>query len=673
MNTNIKLNIKSVVAEKMRKEAFDNAVANALTARDLNNYEAIKTLKANKGTVIKLNNPEAIVRVLARLGYVAGSMVGIITNLVEISGVLMDNEYNRQFLKEDGTVDLRKLRKVFQTAGTKGDGEGYEEIFTEENNKVFLVENLQGRRMRLVKALKSDIATFVKQLENTKVYTQEDLVRIGKDLEKIGRVMQELEIDSAKDATVKEGMMEITEFMSAYTCKLSSKKLTVSHNFAEIVANKKSDSKHKTEVKFSYKIDDYLPLDKAYEEAAKQFALFVSANPNASQEELSKAKQEAVRDAINDSLIEDAATELKRYMVQYQEYFLNQLVDMYELSDMKLFEEFLSLGLIDKDENDIANIKKMVIIACEMINNHFKYSKHIGMTKIDELAAKLRNAIYTLGEAKGFTPEETFKIAVNAGWFNLKQYKGEETFVLRPKNKYRYTAIAAMFTNELKWHFNADAMYSTIEVELPADQDNFRIAPNTPFYMENGECEVELLNGETDFLFCTEEDDYTGIVIAKIINDEAVFVKHCNEYEFERVEFIMFDHVCDLTQKANVYSAGADAEVIGKAVTTISETNTKDMDNAQKELAEKADAERIQQAFKLWANAIQLSVTKKDAYGLYTNKVNGKLHLNIRKEADGASRMLGRMSHAVKYSKINEYTNMDTIVCTKGAIAILNK
>ena len=665
MNNNINVNTKSIVADRMRKEMADNMIQQALVARDLNNYETVKYLKANKKTEIELNNSSDIVRVLARLGYVAGSMVGIITNLVEVSSVLMDNEYNVQFIKENGTADLIKLRKVFPTVGTKGNGEGYEAIFAESNNNIFLVENLQGRQMRLVKALKSDIAIFVEKLETTKVFVQEDLVRIGQDLEKIGRVMQELEIDSAKDATVKEGMMEITEFMSAYTCKLASKKLTVSHNFAEIVANKKADAKHKKDVEFKYAIDDYLPLDNAYDEAKKQFELFVEANPNSTHDELVKAKTDAINKAMKDSLIKDSATELKEYMVQQQANFMGQLVEMYKMSNMKLFEDFLALN-IDKDVNIVRYVKKMVIIACEMIHNHFKYAKHMPMAKVDELAVKLRNAIYTLGESKGLTPEETFRIACNAGWFKISMHEGEEKFI--PLNNYRYTAIAAMFTNELKWHFNADAMYSTIEVEIP---DGYEIAPGTPFYMENGEYEVELEDGSSDFIFCTEEDDYTGIVIAKVINGEAVFVKYVNEYEYEPVEFIMFDEVCDLTQAANIYDAqNATDEQISNAVTTITETNTNGMDAEEKELAEKADAIKLKESFNLWANVIELSLTKKDEYALHTIKLSNKTYLNIRK-GEAASRMLGRISHAFKTNAMSEYTTIDTIVCAKGAITIL--
>lgn len=666
MNKNINVNTKSEVASKLRKEMSDNMIQEVLVARDKDNYDIVQQLKTNKGTEIELKNPGTVIRALARLGYVAGSMVGIITNLVEVSGVLMDNEYNKQFLKEDGTVDLIKLRKVFPAVGTEGNGEGYAAIFMEANGNILLVENKQGRQMRLVKALKSDITIFVEQLKMSSKLTQEDLVRIGQDLEKIGRVMQELEIDSAKDATVKEGMKEITEFMSAYTCKLASKKLTISNNFADVVANKKADAKHKKDVKFTYAIEEYLPLDKAYDEAKKQFELFVAANPNATQEDLIKAKKDAINDAMKESLIEDAATELKGYMVQQQANFMGQLVEMYELSNMKLFEEFLALN-IDKDIKAIHKVKKMVIVACEMIHNHFRYAKYIPMTKVDELAVKLRNAIYTLGESEGLTPEETFKIACNAGWFKITEYKGEENFSM--VNNYRYTAISAMFANELKWHFNADAMYSTIEVEIP---DNFAIAIGTPFYMENGECEVELEDGSTDFMFCTEEDDYTGIVIAKVIGGEAVFVKYVNEYEFEQVEFLMFDNVCDLTQAANVYNANAaTSEVIVNSVTTMTETNTYGMDAEKKELEEKSDAVRLQKSFGLWSNAIELSVSKKDKYSLHTIKIGGKLHLNLRRDSDAASRMLGRVSHIVKNNKMHEYNTIDTIVCAKDAIAIL--
>ena len=658
MNKNINVKFESRIIKEMQEELLNNITEKALTTRDINTYETVKALKANKNTIIELNHPSHIIMALARLGYVAGSMVGIITNLIEVSGVLMSNVYNTQFMKEDGTVDLIKLRKVFPHVGALGNNEGYAPIFTEDNLKVFLVETKTGRQIRLVKALKSDIAKFVEQIENSNKFTQEDLVRIGKDLEQIGRVMQELEIDSAKDITVKEGMKEITEFMSAYTCKLSSKKMIISDNFDEIISNHKADEKYKKDIEFKYAIDEFLSLDKVYEEAAKEFELFVNANPDASDEELNKTYDNLLSKCINKSLIIDSATILKEYMVKHQANFLNKLTQMYQNSNMRLFESFLVLG-INKDTAAIDEVKHLAVIACEMINNNFKYGRYPHET----LANNLRNAIYTLGEAKGFTPEETFRIACHAGWF--ARYGNQIT----KNNNYRYTAISMMFTNELKWHFNADAMYTAIEVEIP---DNFAIAPNTPFYMENGECEVELEDGSTDFMFCTKEDDYTGIVIAKVINGEAMFVKYVNEYEFEPVEFIIFDNICDLTQAANCYNANdISHDQLENTVTTIVETNTSEMNAAEKQLAEEADAERLQKTFNLWSNAIESSIRKRDRFVLCTYKINGGQHISIKRKTDSASRMLGRISHVVKSAKISEYNSIDTFVCAKGAIAIL--
>ena len=61
-------------------------------------YERVTSLKKEKNRVIDVSNPKNIVRTLSRIGYVAGSLVGIITNLVDVSSVLMSNKYNKQFI-----------------------------------------------------------------------------------------------------------------------------------------------------------------------------------------------------------------------------------------------------------------------------------------------------------------------------------------------------------------------------------------------------------------------------------------------------------------------------------------------------------------------------------------------------------------------------------------------
>ena len=656
INNNTNKNESTVIAGMK-----STSTLNALMNRQANTYEIVKKAKSDKDLVIDVTKAYSIPALLSRLGYVAGSMVGIITNLIEVSSVFMDNKYNTQFLIEGTTtVDMKKMKKVFKTIGDAAMVDGYTSLFSEEQSNVLLVENKQARLIRLVKALKIDIQRFVDALESAKTLQQEDLVRIGQDLEKIGRVMQELEIDSAKDATVKEGMLEITEFMNAYTCKLTSKKIKIENNFNEIVSNFKA--KVKKDVAFKYEIGEYKDLNDFYTLIDEDLTEYMNQNPHATTEDLVDAKIKATKNAYSETLINDAAGELKHMMVAQQSEFIGGLVSMYNNSNMNLFEEFRT---VDADPTVVSEIQRITIIAIEMIYNHFKYAKHIPMTKIDDLAKTLRNAIYTLGEARGLSLEDTFKAACSAGWLKRTNYRGVEQIV--PNHNYRYAAITALFETELKWHFNRDAMYSTIEVEIPY---GLSLAPNTVLRMENGECEVELDNGEIDFITCIDEDDFNGIVIAKIINNEPVFVKHVNEFEYEAVDFVIFDKICDVTTANNKFMVG-DKEAIVSASAKIVETNTMGMIEEDKEKAEKQDALRLQNVFKLWANAMELSVSNKEKYKLFSNAINGTAHLSLRNEA-GQARMLGSILTAVK-GNMAEYNTTNSLVCASGAIVILNK
>lgn len=646
----------------------DAQIQEIIETRINGTYQNIVDLKADKEHVINLTDAKNVIRTLARLGYVAGSKVGIITNLVEVSGVLMDMDYNKQFLKENSNeVDMLKLSKVFKCLKTKEAYQvGYNEMFIEVGTNVFVAEYVDGRTITLVKATKADVQRFVDQLSSVSKLTQEDLVKIGRDLEKIGRVMQELEIDSAKNPTVKEGMLDITEFMNAYNCTLAAKKTTISHNFDEIVAIKKANGKLDT-VEFEYAVDEYLSLDKVYEVSKAEYQEYLANNPQDTEEEKAKKKYSILMNNLKDSYIEDAAMELKMRMVHQQKHDLAQLVEMYKKSNMSLFDEFKAVNIKDAEEADIIELRDFAVKCCEMIHNHYKYKKHFPMTKIEDLTATLRNAIYSLGDSLGFKQEETFRIGCMAGWFKLSSYRGQDKVVVSPN--YRFAAISGLFETELKWHFNADAMYSTLEVELP---DNYAIAPGTPVYMEDGASEV-LVDGETDFIICTEED-YTGMAVAKVIDGVPMFVKFENPYAYESIEFIMFDKICDIFAKENTFRATDSVEVKALATKLVEESNTYGKDEAEKNLLETKDAEKFKELFTKWANYVQLGVADKETKGLFVNKINNDLYISIRNRANGVSKMLGRLSTTgVKSLGIAEYNTMDTIVCAAGAIAILKK
>ena len=648
---------------EMTEKAAEKKIYSIIIERQVDQLEEILKIKASKKEKIKIENMAEAIRIMARLGYVSGSMVGIITNLIKVSEVLMDETYNKQFLKENGLVDMLKLRKVFPKAGLFPKTKGYAPIFTEGNSNVFAVETVQGRRLRLLKVTKQDIAIFVKQIEEAMDLTDEDLVAIGRDLEQIGRIMQELEIDSAKDATVKEGMKEITTFMSAYTCTLSSNKVVVTNNFSDVVENKKNGSKE--EVQFSYEIADYLPLSKAYEYAEKQYNEYLAENPDASDDDKKAAKREFVNDAIDSSYIDDAAMELKAYKVKQQGVFLNKLVDMYENhSNMDIFKDYQVLDL-DVEQTIVDKIKHMVIVACEMINSFFADNNYMKIN-IEERAAKLRNAIYTYGASLGVDPEDTFEIAIHAGWYKLN--KAGKVYPVTSDFKYRYAAIAAMFTKELKWVINEDAMYQTLEVEVP---EGFAAPIGTAFKVEDGCAEVVLEDGTEDYLFC----DYDGIIILQMVEGAPRFVKYVDIHAYEEVEFVMFDKVCDLTQKSNVflYNNTTD-ELKAKAVTSIVLKDTEGLTGKDLKLAETANGEKLKKCYSDWANAMNLSINRKTQFSVHGVKLNEKdedIYLSLVRRQDGAARMMGRLGHDVKTKLLNQYDAMETMVTSKGAICFL--
>lgn len=652
--------VKAMVAGTMAQETFNNIVDRIINDRVDNSYEVVKYLKTKKDLNINMKSAASIIRTLARLGYVAGSMVGIITNLIEVSSVLMDNQFNKQFLKADGTVDMWLLQKVFPTLGKNASVDGFNRVFSADKLNVIVVENKQGRKIRLVKATKADIKTFVKQLEEARTLTQEDLINIGRDLEQIGRVLQELEIDSAKDATVKDDMMEITEFMSAFNCKLASKKVVVNDNFKEIMEQKKNNKKIDD---LELTINDYAPLSEVYKRAAKEYEEFVKNNPELTADELYKNRLSIYNAERNDAYIEDPAMLLKANIIKNQEAHLNQIVELYKISDMSLFEQFETV-LVEADAEVIEKIQRMTVVAIEMINAHFAYKKDISMEKIEDVAAKLRNVIYTEGARLGLIPQDTFEIAMSAGWLNRNS--NNKLYKIANKYKFKYAAISALFETELKWFFNSDVMYESIDIELPA---GYALELNTPIDIVDGEAEVVLDNGDIDYIICTKEFDFTGRVMATLTEEgEVRFVKNVNEYAYEKVEYILFDELCDMTLDTNGYTHG-DVAGLAMATRAVTEINTMNMNEADAKLAKATNVQKLTTAFDAFNKYFRLPLTAKEVFSYGEVNVSNSRYLTITK--GDKSRVAARLLSNNNSNYVTEYANVDITVTGKGALVIL--
>jgi hypothetical protein len=640
----------------------------------------VVTLKKDKNRVIDLSNPSNIVRTLSRIGYVAGSLVGIITNLVEVSAVLMSNKYNKQFLCKNAQgqhttrVNMFLLSKVFTCLGTgNGSEEGYEEIFVNSDmkdveNKIFRAIYIDGRTMELVKATKQDISRFVEQLSNAAVLYQEDLVKIGRDLEKIGRLMQELEIDSAKKPDIKENMKEITEFMNGFGCKLASKKVRLVNNFEDIVFAFKF-GKNAKEMKFEYGFEDYISLEEVPALVAKEHAI-IDANTDLTDEEKARKKWRVQKEILNNSVIIDPAFDLKKEMVAQTKADVEVLSNCYVNSDMDLFKRYTyEVAEVKDKEAASKEVLRFAILATDMMNSHFAYKGFVTMTKLDEVAKTLRNAIYSLGEKHGLTADQTFRIAVSAGWKRIYGNKVEGC-------NFKYRAIESLFATELKWDINPQQMASSVELELP---EGYGIVIDRALKFVDGVCEVELDNGETGFITCASEEDYTGLVIAEVVNGVPVFNKYEDRYLFERIEFMSFDKIADLYAAENTFKSKE--QVIPACTTTVVEPSTKGLSESDKEKAKTAFSNKFQGIVKGFTNFMQKAMSEPE-FSLATFKINEtgnkdnplfRTYLTIKRVGTENGKALGRLGSLVKKEEFAKYQSIDTIICPAGALVILNK
>lgn len=658
----------------------------ALLTRKYNNESIINYLKSNADYEISLKESQCIPSSLGRLGYVAGSLVGIITNVFAVASVLMSKEYNKQFCYP-GTdiVDLELLTKIFVDAGKTASVDGYEQCFMEGDN-IILVENKQGRLCRLARALKADIETFATKISNARKLTQDDLVKIGKDLEKIGRVMQELEIDSAKKPTIKDNMIALDKFMNVYGCKLASTKMggngekaiEILNNFDAIMEAKKDGAKLPT---FQYEVDSFDVIANAKDKIAKEIELFKQLNPKATAEELKQETNKIKSRCINKCYIVDEASTLKKEIVEVQKQELEKMVKLYSISDMSLFEQFKTVYSVRVAEinatrgeehqitkDQVATMRRMCVIAINMVNDYFRLkAEKVQTLAIEELASNLRSALFLKGlelfSYEGDVTDEalelTFLIAAECGWCKLTNYRGQEK--INYKKKYSYRALSLLFSMEFKNFFNPTALYVKTNVNLPLGAE---IDLDSVIAFENGEAQVQLEDGTFETAYVGGKSDlYTGDVLVTFEDGEVVFYKIPAQYEFDYdVHFMLLDNVVRMENGRNVL----DMETEGKSeekfiAASIPVDSGLDIENP--------DYSVISDSFKAFNDFVKIGITTNDIHFKYQNN-----HLYIVNRDKGIAAILGKYTAGYEVRDIMDtYSDVITFPSLRGALIILKK
>lgn len=545
VNNNVKVkNIESMIEAVMLKNNNDMKSLIEVKQNDIEIDLSNKIYQTTK----YLN----MIQVMARLGYSAGSEVGLIIVALSVGDTLKDMELNKQFLIPNTTeVDMYKMTKVFKNIG-KGKKTGYKRIFKDE---MYLnITDTLGRNTRIVLGLKKHVVEFIEQINSIGKLYQEDLVKIGEDLGIIATVVSEIEIDSAKKPWLKEGLPEVSSYM-ADNMNLRSRDLVVFNNFDKIMSVVK-DPKNKENVMFkSFIQENGLPLFKFDEEWAKQYKDIINSEEykaSSEREQFIMVSNEK-RMLLDNCYIVDPLSEFAQALHDQQFNDLNLLVESYKISNNKIFDFYIDL---DKEKAKAAEyLKEMTVRVVNMINYVFANKKSMSLPKLDEACKDYRNMLYTYGEKLGLSPAETFLTCADAGWCYIAINKRTGKEELRRKDLYSYSfkAMEMLFSNELKNFFNDEPMKKEVDIELPEEifEINNAIYHGMKLEFVNGEaliCDSEEY-GEL-YAFRNDVEDYNGSVVIEVTEEGyIVFREEFQAFNFDRVEFIMFDGITDSTKK----------------------------------------------------------------------------------------------------------------------------
>lgn len=398
-------------------------VANGIAGLYNNEARIDKKLLDTALTSVDTTKLDNIQRAFAVSSFATGSMVGITTIGIESALSLATSTY--QYLK-DGKVDIDKVARVIRNIGEKPVAEyRYVSVFNYNVNKAFAISKF-NRGSIFIRVSAHEIKEFQKRIKMIDVLAiqPEDLVTIAYDMDIIGRALQELSIDVTKDKSKDIGY-DINSLinMSNKTKSNVIKNAVIKNNISEIVEEK------------IYKGT----VTKKYTMEAMIEGKPMSQVDSNDKEELSSAYIENLggdcKDAINAG-----------YMKGFE-----PIVELLKVSSNDAYQVFKNrVETASQNSNQKDVIMNQIItasrVAMDIINDLYgkkQYDNTITSSYIKEVAAKLRNAIYTVGAKYGVDPVNTVKIAMSAPF--AKIVNGELKVKERPTS---LRAILDIFPKE---------------------------------------------------------------------------------------------------------------------------------------------------------------------------------------------------------------------------------
>lgn len=505
---------------------------NALYTGEAINKQLIESMGENIECSL-LNNKQ---KSLAVMSYSYGSLVGVTTTGVSLGLTVASNP--EQFFT-NGVLNYFKIRKVFKNIGLKRiAGYRYESVFVTGKNKDVAI-NKFGRLSEFVRVSRHEVEEFDNRLKNVDVNacTVEDLKLIAKDLDVIGRAMQELAIDVTKDKSKDIGY-NVMSFIEVKT---------------------KTHSRLVKAGKFSNNIDDVINEHIDNKKIESKYALttdcFYLSDANTSNKtEISKA------------IVEDVAGEMMEQINAGYGSAFDELVELFKLSNNSMYKRYTDLleiamkaleplefkeyaaklirekKITTKEElTALENTNKYALNAAHMVrcarvaisSITSLYGVKQGEATIDsayikEIGKKLRAGLYTEGAKLGFDAKSVVKMAIAASFC----YVDEVTNKISKKQRPSLTELWTIFPKEFVIDYVTGDNDMTLSDMLTVKYTSYDLCLGDELVFDEG-------MAESKFGYVVVTDNYTGKAIVTENGLEAV-VDH---YSYEATEILFLGSV----------------------------------------------------------------------------------------------------------------------------------
>lgn len=480
-----------------------------------------------------LNNNQ---KSLAVMSYSYGSLVGVTTTGVSLGLTVASNP--EQFFT-NGVLDCFKIRKVFKNIGLKKiAGYRYESVFVTGKNKDVAI-NKFGRLAEFVRVSRHEVEEFDNRLKNIDINacTVEDLKLIAKDLDVIGRAMQELAIDVTKDKSKDIGynVMSFVEVKTkTHSRMIKAGKFT--NNIDQVINEHLDDKKIKT--KYALESNCY----------------YLSEADSSNKASISKA------------IVEDISGEMMEQINAGYGSAFDELVELFKLSNDSMYKRYIDILDIAMKALEPAEFEayaaklikerrittKEELTALENTNNYALKASHMircarvalssitslygvkqGEATIDsayikEIGKKLRAGLYTEGAKIGFDPKSVVKMTIAASFC----YINETTNKISKKQRPNLTELWTIFPKEFVIDYVTGDTDLTLNDTLTVKYTSYDLCLGDELVFDDG-------MAETEFGYVVVTDNYTGKAIVTENGLEAV-VDH---YSYEPTDILFLGSV----------------------------------------------------------------------------------------------------------------------------------